>query len=239
MTSYRNLLLLPLQDDQLLTVASDNSGNIGEKRDDAVNVPYDIVAYYGTRVCLMETLATASKPKTLIIHSFNDEKAWSSLVQGATRAFEELGLDKIEITGSTESNFSLVQSATGFTLIGSIKKQKLRTIMAPYDARYAVVGKPLVGDEIIKHPDEILPLKLFKKLCDLEEIYELIPVGSKGIKKELDQICKQGGEYKSALPLDKSAGPSSCILISYDIKNEKRIKDLTGDLFYPLFLNKK
>lgn len=236
MTRYRNLLLLPLQDDHLLTVASDNSGNIGEKRDDAVNVPYDIVAYYGARVCLMETLAAGSRPITLIVHSFNDEKAWSSLVQGAARAFKELGLDKIEITGSTESNFSLIQSATGFTLIGSVKKQNLRTNIAPHDAHYAVVGNPLVGDEIIKHPEGILPLKLFKKLCDLEEIYEVIPVGSKGIKKELDQICKHGGGYKSALPLDKSAGPSSCILTSYDIKNEKRIKDLTGDLFYPIRL---
>jgi len=234
MNKYRNLLILPFHDDHLLTVAVDNSGGIGEKADDSVKISYDVVSYFGARVCIMETLAAGSVPKSFIIHSFNNEKAWDSLVEGATRAFKELGL-KIDITGSTESNFSLKQSAMCFTLIGTVNKQDLRKKLPPNDVRYAVVGTPLVGEEILNKGNEILPLELFQKLCSLAEIYEIIPVGSKGIKEELKEICSQTEDPVSDLPLYKSAGPSSCVLISYDRKNEKLLKDLAGDLFSPLY----
>lgn len=235
MKNNRDISIVPLQDDLILTVAADNSGSVGEKREDEVNVPYEVVAYYGARVCVMETLAVGAEPLTFIIHSFNEENVWDSMVQGAHRAFKETGLENIEIIGSTESNFSLKQSASSFTLIGSVKETGLRIGTTLEDTSYAVIGKPLVGEEIITQRDEVLPLRLYQELCQLEGVYELVPVGSKGIGKELSVICEHPHDYGCSLPMDKSAGPSSCVLISYNPKIKNHLMELTGNQIYPIY----
>jgi hypothetical protein len=235
MKNNRDLSILPFYDDLFITIAADNSGSVGQKREDEVNVPYDAVSYFGARVCAMETLAAGAEPKTLIIHSFNDEKAWDPLTGGAKRAFRELGWNDIEVTGSTESNFSLSQSASCFTLIGSVLESGLRINVTPQDASYAVIGKPLVGEEVISQAEDVLPLALFQKLCRFEGVHELVPVGSKGIRKKLGLICEEADHYSSDFPMDKSAGPSSCIVISYDPSVEKELRQLTGRYFYGLY----
>ena len=42
---------------ETLVLASDNSGGIGLKDMDMVKTPYDVVAYYGFRVAVMEWIA--------------------------------------------------------------------------------------------------------------------------------------------------------------------------------------
>ncbi|KSU83222.1 MULTISPECIES: hypothetical protein [Fictibacillus] len=215
-------------------IAADNSGGIGSLPMDEVKVPYEVVAQYGARVCAMEVLAAGALPVSFIIHSFNGEGAWNELVTGAQKTFAELGLDTIEITGSSESNMNMVQSASSFTMIGRAAHHDLKMGITPSIAKVAVIGAPLVGEEVISRSKEGISLSLFRQLLKTDGIYEILPVGSKGIGYELGVLCGSSARFKSTLPLDKSAGPSTCVLISYDEKQHSAIRSLCGMLFHEL-----
>ncbi|MDN4525757.1 ATPase [Fictibacillus fluitans] len=219
---------------QVVVIAADNSGGIGSLPMDEVNVPYEVVAQYGARVCALEVLAAGAVPVSFIIHSFNGEEAWGNLVTGAQKTFAELGLDTIEITGSTESNMNMIQSASSFTMIGRGAREELKMGITPADAEFAVIGVPLVGDEVMASPEEVISLSLFSQLLKTEGIYEMLPVGSKGIRHELEVLCGSSEKFRSTLPMDKSAGPSTCVLISYDKKQQSAITNLCGMLFHEL-----
>jgi hypothetical protein len=228
----RDVLILPFRKDESLVFSTDNSGGIGLKEQDEVKVPYDIVSYYGVRVVAMELLSAGVQPNALIIHSFNGDEAWGKIIEGAQKVFEELKLHGVEITGSTETNFTLIQSATSFTLAGMVKNCSLRVGKTPPDAMYAVVGEPLVGQEVLEQPEKMLPFLLFSKLLEQEGIYEIIPVGSKGIQHELEILSGMSGSYSCELPLMKSAGPATCVVISYSKAAQESIQQLCGSYFF-------
>jgi hypothetical protein len=230
----RDISIIPFQKETSLVFASDNSGCIGLKELDQVKVHYDIVSYYGFRVALMELLAVGAQPITLIVHSFNGDEAWSSLVNGANRIIAELELDDLEVTGSSESNFSLLQSASSFIVAGTVLHKKLRIGRTLEDAKFAVVGEPLAGEEVMCKENKILPLRLFKELLAQEEVYEIIPVGSKGILYELHLLTDQQRAFTTDLTLTKSAGPATCVVISYSPNVHDTLEQICGAHFHPL-----
>lgn len=234
----RDALFLPLGEKEELVIAADNVGAIGEKECDDVSVSYKEVAYYSLRVAMMEMLSVGAYPLSVAISDFNDKHAWPLYEQGIESVCLELGLEPLTIVGSSETNFSLMQSAVGFTLIGKVKKEEKRVGRTPANARMAVIGSPLVGREVLEQSEKVLPLSLFGKLLSEEGIYELIPVGSKGIKHEIHVLMQLNGHdvswETSDLPLEKSAGPATCVLISYKEEMESVIRNLCGELFHHL-----
>lgn len=234
----RDVLFLSLGEEEELVIAADNVGAIGEKEYDDVSVSYKEVAYYSLRVAMMEMLSIGAHPLSVAISNFNGESAWGLYEQGIESLCLELGMEPLTIVGSSETNFSLMQSAVGFTLIGKVKKEEKRMARTPRDACLALIGSPLVGEEVLEQLEKILPLPLFRKLLREEGVYELIPVGSKGIRHELYVLMQLNGHDFSPesadLPLDKSAGPSTCVLISYKKEREPAIRALCGELFHPL-----
>ncbi|WP_078413030.1 hypothetical protein [Priestia abyssalis] len=239
----RDVLFLPLGEKEELVIAADNIGAIGEKECDNVSVSYKEVAYYSLRVAMMEILSIGAHPLSVTISDFNGESAWHLYEQGIESVCHELGLEPITIVGSSETNFSLMQSAVGFTLIGKVKKEEKRMARTPRNASFAVIGSPLVGEEVLEQSEKILPLSLFRKLLSEEGVYELIPVGSKGIGHELHVLRQLNGHDFSLgsvdLPLDKSAGPATCVVISYKVERESVIRELCGELFQPLAKKEK
>lgn len=219
---------------EYLVMAADNSGAIGNLPHDEVKVPYDIISAFGARVCLMEILASGAEPFSFIIHSFNGEKAWDELLQGAERTFSEAGLKNIEITGSTESNMSMLQSASSFTLLARAREEELRIHRTPQEARFAVIGVPLVGSEVVSRREEVLPLSLFTALLKMEGIHEILPVGSKGIAAEVALLAGASRQFTCELKLNKSAGPSTCAIISYRSDQQAEIQQRCGKHFHPL-----
>jgi hypothetical protein len=232
MVTNRDVLILPMTNHVSLVFSADNSGGIGLKEFDDVQAPYDIVSYYGVRVVAMELLSAGVRPNALIIHSFNGDEAWGRIVEGAQKVFEELKLNGVEITGSSETNFTLLQSATSFTLAGIAKNNSLRVGKTPPDAMFAVIGEPIAGQEVMQQPERMLPLTLFSKLLEQEEIYEIIPVGSKGIQHELGILSGVSGTFTCELPLMKSAGPATCVVISYSKAAHEYIQQLCGSYFF-------
>lgn len=59
----RDAIIIRLNQDESPVITSDNSGAIGMKEQDVVNVPYDIVGYYSFRVAVMRCMATGARPK--------------------------------------------------------------------------------------------------------------------------------------------------------------------------------
>lgn len=66
----------------ILTI--DNSGCIGEKDADYVQVPNEIVAYFATRVALLEQWCAGAEPSHLVLANFTGETAWADYVRAVS-----------------------------------------------------------------------------------------------------------------------------------------------------------
>lgn len=201
-----------------LIIINDNSGSIGEKEWDEVNISYDRVAYYLFRVAYMESIAAGALPKSLILHNFNGDIAWPKLKEGLEKAFTELEISPLKIEGSTESNFELKESATSLLLISEIQEIDYFDWTKELKSRYdlAVIGEPLVGEEVLTKEQQLPSLKNFRWISEQEEVIAMIPVGSKGIQSELKRINPNMEiTFPKELDLKKSAGPASSYIILY------------------------
>ncbi|WP_261128907.1 ATP-binding protein [Bacillus sp. Marseille-Q3570] len=233
----RNAIIIPFDKDEKLIITSDNSGAIGEKEMDAVKVGYDIVSYYSFRVAVMECMAAGGTPISVLLHNFCGDEEWGDLVKGIENGLSELDMEHIPVSGSTESNFPMDQSAIGLVVIGKGNPSQ-SLLIDGYEA--AVIGSPLVGPEVIAQHQKIASLPIFKRLLQLDGV-SVWPVGSKGILYELKQINSkwevQPNEHEdSDIDLGKPAGPSTCFIATYPSELRNTIIDITGSLYHPLNL---
>jgi hypothetical protein len=235
----RDVAIVHLNENESLVIAADNSGGIGMRDNDHVKVPYDILSYYSFRVAGMECMAAGAKPVSVAIQNFCGDDAWPLLKTGVEKGLYELGIDGISITGSTESNFSLLQSALGIVVVG--RKERDNSLEElPGEVNVAVIGFPLVGEEVIQYPERIVPLSLFKWFCEQEEVEAVLPVGSKGIMYELQQLFHgreiEEKQVSCSLDLLKSSGPATCFLVAYQPEAEEKLRRKAGELFHPVKL---
>lgn len=234
----RDVLFLPLNDEKEIVLSTDCSGAIGEKAGDEVFAPDRIVAYFSMRVAMMELMAVGGTASAVILSNFTGDQSWNEYMEGIYQVFAELELSPLPVIGSTETNMSLQQSAIGLTVLGDIEKERKRIKRTPAHACFAVIGEPLVGASVLTDKERVAPLSLFRKLLEIAEIYEVVPIGSKGILYEFEQLLKDNdiSELKvtSFLDLDKSSGPATCFLISYTKSAEEKIQQLAGRHFYKL-----
>lgn len=239
----RNALLLPFSEEESIIIATDNSGAIGLKDMDEVHVPYEAVAYYCFRVAVMECLAAGGQPFAVIMQNFCGDAAWFELLTGIYRGLEELELDEVKISGSTESNFSMVQSAVSITILG--KKENSRTVKntANLDQKkmdVAVIGTPLVGYEVLENEKDVVPLALMKQLSARQDVITW-PVGSKGIFYELNRMLPQKifseEEIVTDIDIYKSSGPATCFIIVFPKEKRGEIKSIAGTYYQEIFFS--
>lgn len=198
-----------------LIVTIDNSGCIGDKEQDIVHVPNDITAYYTARTAILEQWCAGAMPVQLLMANFSGDAAWSQYEAGIKRVFDEIGLEAPPLTGSSESNFQALQSAVSLTIIG-----KKVFSNEHENCHYFVVGRPLVGNEVIENPQQVTALsELYKGLTEgwLAAIW---PTGSKGIGHEITRFIGQG--YTASVNLATSAGPSCAVLVAVKSNNIDR-----------------
>lgn len=236
----RDVLIEPFDQHIDIVIACDNSGAIGEKPDDVVSVSYDLAAYFAFRVAFMECVASGGVPFAVILQNFNGDAAWMSLVKGIQRGMKE-SEQKLWITGSTESNFSLNQSAQGVTVLGKKPRQPGQAIPEEdQELGVAVIGSPLVGEEVITEQNKIAPLHMFRWYCENKAVLAVVPVGSKGIIHELNQLFPEKSYHFSAnVDLHKSAGPATCFIIVYEpLVTVEELKGDAENLFHKVCLTK-
>ena len=156
----------------------------------------------------------------LLLHNFCDDHAWDLLLAGIEKGLEELGLKgAVSVTGSTESNFTMLQSALGMIVLG--KRESTYVDEVSFENRkVAVIGSPLVGNEVLEQENDVIPLSLFQELCELEDVV-IVPVGSKGIlyelKNMLDDPSIVGDRLICDVDVSKTAGPATCVLIAFKL----------------------
>ena len=196
-------------------MTTDNSGAIGEKPADHVQVPYHIVAYFSFRSAVLDCLSAGALPATVILHNFCGDHVWDKLVEGVKQGLEELGLQDVVVTGSTESNMSLNQSAVAITIIGERKRHFVLPSQGTIE--WDLIGEPLVGMDVIKKSDRIAPLSKAIELFWDEKTIVFWPIGSKGIRQEWSNLSDRFNWSETLPPfnedLDASAGPSTCWIL--------------------------
>ncbi|MGP4106761.1 hypothetical protein [Virgibacillus sp. L01] len=226
-------VILPLTADQELIITSDNSGSIGEKHEDKVSTPNKVVGYYACRVAIMECLAVRGDVRAIVMQNFTSDEAWQDYKSGVEQVLEELRMDTIPVTGSTESNFASLQSGLGLTIIGTRRKEKDQQKWRGNES-YAVIGTPLLGEEVINQQEEIAPLWLFRQLCQLDEVKAISTVGSKGIASAWKEWTKSEDKLDCEIDLEKSSGPSTSFLIAFNKSDTDKIEKIAGSHFHIL-----
>jgi hypothetical protein len=91
---------------------------------------------------------------------------------------------------------------------------------------------PKVGHDIkLEGEEEIVDYATISYLSGLEEVYEIVPVGSKGILFEAVLLAETNGfrlNVEKCINVDilKSAGPSTCVIAAVEEKYVDRLKHL-------------
>ncbi|WP_230474314.1 ATPase [Calidifontibacillus erzurumensis] len=221
-----------------MVIATDCSGGIGEKANDILFVADNVVAYFAMRVAMMELLSVGATPSAVILSNFTGEKSWQAYMSGIQKVYEELGMNPLPLVGSTETNMMLQQSALGLTVLGTVLKNKKRIKKTPKNAAFAVIGVPLAGEKVLTEQALVAPLSLFKKCLDTPGVFEIVPVGSKGIFYEFQLMLTMNGfdryNVDCSLPLNESSGPATCFLISYNRTFEQELQALCGRHFHKI-----
>lgn len=217
---YRDISIINFGD-ELLTVACDSCGGVGMLEYDTVHTDGFNVGYHTTFVSLAETLAIGAKPFLVIdTLSVSLDRYGKSILYGIKAAVEEAGMDPATaVTGSSEENFKVKSTGIGVTVLGRLNNHKFKPI--PTDASYEaiVVGLPVVGNELLENKTKILTLDIITLLKNNPKVLDLIPVGSKGILYESNQLATDiGMSFNETVEnpdiIRKSAGPASCAVIA-------------------------
>lgn len=223
-TKYRDLTLIDINKEQILVISCDSSGGIGDKENDVVKVPPEVVGYFTAQVGLMEILSFGAKPITIVdTLSVEMEDTGHKIIEGIKEALEPLEFDISNlITGSTEENIPVTQTGIGITIVGIIDKDKWKKPITTSGLLAVVVGLPKVGDEVSEdNKKTIMDVGKLLKLKEKNYIKEILPVGSKGILHELNEMAKTNNikfELEDNINIDikKSGGPSTCVIISIE-----------------------
>ena len=211
-------------------VTTDNSGGIGMKPDDLIEAPDQLTAYFATRVALLEQWAAYAEPVSVLIHNFSGPESWHAYERGVVAAFLEAGCKSPPITGSTESNMTLLQSALAVTIIG-----KRKDVPVTGDLHWFICGKPSVGNEVLENNHQLASLQLLKQAVDKGLIQQIWPVGSGGIQSEYRKLTGNANcEIQTAVDIHKSAGPATSVLVGVGIDRVKEAQKHFGEFFYQI-----
>ncbi len=214
--------------DETTIVTIDNSGCIGEKELDAVHVSNELAAYYTARVALIEQWCAGAEPTHIFLSNFTGDEAWKDYEKGIQQAFTEIGVPVPTIKGSTESNFKALQSGISLMMIGKVIYE-----VSKENLHWYVVGKPLVGEEVITESQHVAQLKELYDLVRLKIADQIWPVGSKGILSELNSLFP-GSEVECALDVEKTSGPATAVIVGVSKDKMESFKNQISTCFEPI-----
>ncbi|HZK54012.1 MAG TPA: alpha-ribazole kinase [Desulfosporosinus sp.] len=217
----RDVEVVLINKDSYLVASCDSCGAIGMKELDALKIPCFITGKLTARVALLEVLATGAVPQMLTVAISNEPyPTGDELLRGVNDELESAGLKALPMAISTEKNMPTQQTGLGISVIGLAEKNLLRIGTAQLGDEIYCLGFPKVGAELNNPEDpEIVPVKALQDLLEILSIHDIIPVGSRGILSEANQLAATVNSQlcvdpTCALNLEKSAGPSTCLIFS-------------------------
>lgn len=217
----RDLTLVTIDEQKTLVIACDSCGGVGMKEGDALKVSPQITGKFTARVALLEVVCAGAEVVCVTNNVCNEmDDTGKQVQQGIIEELEAAGIDQIVLTGSTEENFPTISTGIGITVLGIAASLQLKVNQIHQDAELVVIGQPKVGAEILtSQPGEIVAYDTIQYLLARHDVCEIVPVGSKGIYYEAQQLAAYNDAtlvLKQNIKLDikKSAGPCSVILVA-------------------------
>jgi len=235
----RDLILINIDEEYQLVIGCDSNAAIGMKEYDYVQRDYKEVGRCASKVPLMEVIAAGAYPFIIVDNLCVElDPSGKGILEGIRFEVARLGLDPdLVITGSTEKNMLTRQTGLGVTVIGLAKKKDIMIGSSKHSDVVMCVGlpksaptKPFFEGE----PDIMDPLTT-RKIREMQFIHDMIPVGSHGVRYEANILAAEAGckfeEIPSPVDMTHSAGPSTCILVSFE---EEYFIDLKSNITHPV-----
>lgn len=217
----RDVEVVSINREQYLVGSCDSCGGIGMKDLDAYKISWIITGRLTTRVTLLEVLSTGAAVKMMTVAISNEPYPTADrILEGVKEELDFAGLSELPIAISTEKNMITQQTGLGISVVGVAQKNQLRIGTSQPGDDIFCLGLPKVGPEITKPDDlEIVQIIDILSLLEISGVHDIIPVGSRGIRREAELLAASvntGLHIDSYCPLDldKSAGPSSCLIFS-------------------------
>ena len=228
----RDLSLITLDEKRTMVIACDSCGGIGMKDGDSLKVPPYYVGKFTVRVPLLEVMCAGARVITITDAVCNEmETTGREIIRGIKEELKEAGINDIVLTGSTEENMITSSTALGVTVVGVVETKALKINNIKNHALVISIGLPKVGNEInFEKDNDIVDYTSIRKLLNFEDVYEIVPVGSKGIAYEANQLAvnnklKLTLEESHQVDIKKSSGPSTCVIAAIDAKGLDIIKE--------------
>ncbi|AYB41213.1 AIR synthase related protein [Brevibacillus laterosporus] len=219
----RDLTLFRINEAQSIVIACDSDGGIGTKPQDIVQIAPDMLGRFAVRVPLFELIACGASPFMICdTLSVEFEGYGEEILRGIKEYAKEAGVtEDIQFTGSTEENIPTMQTGVGITVLGLVQQSQFSPGTAQPREAIMCAGLPKSGPkhEVRLDDPEMLSLADLIHLRAHPGVHDLLPVGSKGIAYEMDQLAKSASlSYRlttpPALDLEESGGPSTCVIFS-------------------------
>jgi hypothetical protein len=231
----RDLTLIKINKNKTMVVACDCCGSVGMKEGDYLKVNPFYTGKYTARVAILEVLCTGAEIVTVVDAICNEmNNTGEEIIRGIEEELKAAGINRVVLTGSTEENFPTVSTALGVTVIGIVNNDALKVNSVKNNTIVVSIGLPKVGDEVkLNNDEDIVHYRDIDILLHTMGVYEIIPVGSKGIFYEARELAKFNGmklkiEEDIKLDIMKSAGPSTVIIAAVSDKAIDSIKHLSN-----------
>lgn len=225
----RDLSLIKIDSQKTMIIACDSCGSIGMKKYDELKVPPFFTGKFTVKVALMEVLCSGADVIAITDCVCNEmDTTGLEIIKGIKDELLEAGIDNAVLTGSTEENFKTFSTGLGITVIGIVENKNIKLNKSKSDCAIVSIGIPKVGNEVkLDFDQEIVSYFTLKKLLELDYVYEIVPVGSKGILYEAKTLAKTNNlEFKLSTQINidiyKSAGPSTVVIaaVRFDCLSE-------------------
>lgn len=218
-----------------LVVACDSVGGIGPKPADTVPATARTTAHFATRVPLLEVLCAGARP-IAVVDTLCVERAGlgEELIAEVRSLAGEAGVPAEAVTGSTEDNVPTRATGIGVTVLGLLPPGRRVGGTAWAGDVVLCAGLPLSAprDHLFPgHPGQV-PLDAVRRALASGLVHEALPVGSRGVAHEVNQLAANAGlvaaEVPSGVSPTDSGGPSSCVLFACAAADADALADVLG-----------
>jgi selenophosphate synthetase-related protein len=231
-SQVRDLTVIGLSAEFSIVVAVDSDGGIGPKPNDVVRVSGYEAGRFGARVPLMEILASGAVPIAAFDSLAVEMEPWGrEIIRGVRDELNSIGLPaEFPLSGSTEDNVPTSQTGMGVVILGFIKTSDFRPGSSVNGDEIFAIGTPKSGphDTIDLNDRDIADSTSVARILRVAGVHDVLPVGSKGIVHEVAELARLAGlqfvpRPSEGIDLKKSAGPSTCYLVSATAGSESML----------------
>lgn len=231
----RDLTIIDINETQSIVIACDSCGGIGTKKHDVMQIPNYYSAKFTARVVLMEIMCVGANIISISNAVCNEmEPTGREAIRGIKSELEYFKVDNAVLTGSTEENFETFTTALGVTAVGIADTEKIKINNIKDDCILISVGTPKIGGEIDLQGDkDIVSYEELINLINNENVYEIVPVGSKGILYESQLLAKNNNmnlilNEEINIDINRSSGPATSIVVALKEEEYKNITNINN-----------